>query len=234
MRLSKFAGSLIRDTRDDVLDTAKGTLLIVDSDVAARAIGSEVGFVKTFVQGRVVLSGCRRRAAPSSPWRRGSAPRTASRARFRAWTTTATRCSAPTASRSWTRCRTSRPASASSPAATPRVRGFALDRLGDESTISPTGFPNGGNGVIVLNGELRVAVTGRIQGVGFVDAGNVVARASDLDLFDLRTAAGFGVRIRSPVGPIRLDLGFKLDRRELSPGRLERRSIWHISLGQAF
>jgi len=86
----------------------------------------------------------------------------------------------------------------------------------------------------VLNSELRVAVTKRVQGVGFVDAGNVVARASDLDLFDLRTAAGFGIRIGTPVGPIRLDLGFKLDRRELSPGRLERRSIWHISLGQAF
>ena len=114
------------------------------------------------------------------------------------------------------------------------MRGFALDRLGDDSTISDTGFPTGGNGVIVLNGELRVAVIGRIQGVGFLDAGNVVARASDLSLFDLRPAAGFGVRFRSPVGPIRLDLGFKLDRRELSPGRLERRSIWHISLGQAF
>ena len=114
------------------------------------------------------------------------------------------------------------------------VRGFALDRLGDESTISDTGFPKGGNGVIVLNSELRVAVTKRVQGVGFVDAGNVVARASDIDLFDLRTAAGFGIRIGTPVGPIRLDLGFKLDRRELSPGRLERRSIWHISLGQAF
>ena len=114
------------------------------------------------------------------------------------------------------------------------VRGFALDRLGDESTISDTGFPTGGNGLIVLNGELRVAVTNRIQGVGFLDAGNVVARASDLSLFELRPAAGFGVRIRSPVGPIRLDLGFKLDRRELSPGRLERLSVWHISIGQAF
>ena len=48
------------------------------------------------------------------------------------------------------------------------------------------------------------------------------------------TAAGFGIRYKSPVGPIRIDLGFKLDRRELSPGRLERRSVLHISLGQAF
>jgi outer membrane translocation and assembly module TamA len=114
------------------------------------------------------------------------------------------------------------------------VRGFALDRLGDDSTISDTGFPTGGNGVVVLNAELRVAVTSRIQAAGFMDSGNVWARASDIDLSELRAAPGFGVRIATPVGPIRLDLGFKLDRRELSPGRLERRSIWHISLGQAF
>jgi outer membrane protein insertion porin family len=114
------------------------------------------------------------------------------------------------------------------------VRGFALDRLGDDETISPSGFPTGGNGVIILNGEMRVGVTGPVQAVGFLDAGNVVARVSELSPFNLRTAAGFGIRFRSPVGPIRFDLGFKLDRRELSPGRLERRSVWNISLGQAF
>ena len=58
------------------------------------------------------------------------------------------------------------------------VRGFSLDRLGDESTISPQGFPTGGNGVVVLNGEMRVGVVGPLQAVGFMDAGNVVARAS--------------------------------------------------------
>jgi hypothetical protein len=36
------------------------------------------------------------------------------------------------------------------------------------------------------------------------------------------------------VGPIRVDLGFKLDRRELVPGNLERRWVPHVSLGQAF
>ena len=36
------------------------------------------------------------------------------------------------------------------------MRGFSLDRLGTDATISPTGFPTGGNGLIVLNAELRV------------------------------------------------------------------------------
>ncbi len=205
----------------------------MDSDVAARAIGSEVGYLKSFVQGRVFFRlPSTRRTVVALAGRLGAAhgfPRTVPRVDEDGDPVLGpdgtpivdTVQDLPASERFFAGGDTS-------------VRGFALDRLGDESTISPTGFPNGGNGVIILNSEMRVAVTGRIQGVGFVDAGNVVARASDLDLFDLRTTAGFGVRVRSPVGPIRLDLGFKLDRRELSPGRLERRSIWHISLGQAF
>ena len=114
------------------------------------------------------------------------------------------------------------------------VRGFSLDRLGTEETISPSGFPTGGNGLVVLNAELRSAVVGSLGVVGFVDAGNVFLRAGDIRLHELRATAGFGLRYLSPIGPIRVDLGFKLDRRELSPGRLEKRSVLHISLGQAF
>ena len=233
VRLSTFAGSLLRDSRDDVLDSAKGTLVVVDADLSARAIGSEVGFVKAYVQGRkfyqlptarrtVVALAARVGAAHGFPREvplvgPGGEPLLGPDGEAIVDTVQ----DLPASERFFAGGDTT-------------VRGFALDRLGDESTISDTGFPTGGNGVIVLNAELRVAVTRRLQGVGFLDAGNVVARASDLELFELRPAAGFGVRIGTPVGPIRLDIGFKLDRRELSPGRLERRSIWHISLGQAF
>ena len=86
----------------------------------------------------------------------------------------------------------------------------------------------------MLNSELRVTCLRALQAVGFVDAGNVYRRASDLDLTDLRPAAGFGVRIRFPFAPDSLRLGFNLDRRELVPGTLERGSVLHISLGQAF
>jgi outer membrane protein insertion porin family len=233
VRLSTFAGSFLRDSRDDVLDSAKGTLLVVDSDIAARAIGSEVGYVKTYVQGRTFYKlPPARRTVVALAGRFGAAhgfPRSVPRVDENGAPVTGDDGAPivdvvqdlPASERFFAGGDTT-------------VRGFALDRLGDASTISDTGFPKGGNGVVVLNAELRVAVTKRLQGVGFVDAGNVVARASNIDLFNLRTAAGFGIRVATPVGPIRLDLGFKLDRRELSPGRLERRSIWHISLGQAF
>ena len=115
------------------------------------------------------------------------------------------------------------------------VRGFSLDRLGDESTISPQGFPTGGNGVVVLNGEMRVGVVGPLQAVGFVDAGNVVARASTLRLNELRTTAGFGVRYRSPVGPIRLDLGLQArsPRAVAGTARTPQR-VAHLAWGRRF
>ena len=52
-------------------------------------------------------------------------------------------------------------------------------------------------------------------------------------LGEIRGSAGFGVRYRSPVGPIRVDLGFKLDRREFAGAR-EPLTALHFSIGQAF
>ena len=87
--------------------------------------------------------------------------------------------------------------------------------------------------MVILNGELRVPVWREFGAAFFADGGNVFERATDFDLGELRGALGFGLRYRSPVGPIRLDVGFKLDRRELG-GRLEPRTVWHFSIGQAF
>jgi translocation and assembly module TamA len=116
------------------------------------------------------------------------------------------------------------------------VRGFALDRLGVHhvpfqpgDTIDSEGFPIGGNGLVIFNAELRAAVLGGSQVVGFFDTGNVFARAVDIDLTELRSAIGGGVRYKSPFGPIRFDLGFKVKRQ---PG--EGLTAWFVSFGQAF
>ena len=233
LRVSKFSVSAIRDTRNDVIDPDAGVFVIMDSELAARAVGSEVGFTKTFLQGfgfyrlptarRTVLAvgarvgaayGFRRLVVRQGP---DGEPILAPDG----GSIVDVVQDLPASERFFAGGDTT-------------VRGFSLDRLGTDATISPTGFPTGGNGLIVLNAELRVAVIGGIGAVGFLDAGNVFPRATDLDFGQLRTAAGVGIRYQSPVGPIRIDLGFKLDRRELAPGRLERRSVLHISLGQAF
>jgi outer membrane protein insertion porin family len=233
VRLSKFAGSFIRDTRNDVLDTSRGTFLFVDADLAARTIGSEVGFIKTYVQAftyrqlptarRVVLALAARVGAAHGfprevPRVDGTGEPVLGDDGVQVVDVVQ---DLPASERFFAGGETT-------------VRGFSLDRLGNERTISASGFPTGGNSVVVLNSELRVALLGPLQAVGFVDAGNVFPRAGDIDFTDLRPAAGIGMRYRSPVGPIRIDWGFNLNRRELVPGTLERSNVVHISLGQAF
>ena len=113
------------------------------------------------------------------------------------------------------------------------IRGFALDTVGAPDTITPRGFPTGGNAVLIMNGELRVPVWKEFGAAVFVDGGNVFRRVTQFDIGELRGSVGFGVRYRSPIGPVRVDLGFKLDRREIG-GRLEPRTALHFSFGQAF
>ncbi|MBY0503618.1 MAG: translocation/assembly module TamB domain-containing protein [Bryobacteraceae bacterium] len=106
------------------------------------------------------------------------------------------------------------------------LRGFAQNTLGEKDFL---GEPAGGNAVVLFNNELRFPMASIFDGVGFVDLGNTYRRAADFSLSDLRKAAGFGLRIRTPYFLIRLDYGFKLDRR---PG--ESRGGFFFSIGQAF
>ena len=83
--------------------------------------------------------------------------------------------------------------------------------------------------MLVVNNELRFPVSKMFDGVGFVDFGNVYPTVSDFSLANVRSAAGLGVRVRTPWFLLRLDYGFKLDRRPgESVGRL------FFSIGQAF
>jgi outer membrane protein insertion porin family len=105
--------------------------------------------------------------------------------------------------------------------------------VGAPETITPQGFPRGGNGLLILNAELRIPVWKDFGAALFSDGGNVFERVTDFDPSELRGSVGFGVRYRSPIGPIRVDLGFKMDRR-LIAGELEKRTALHFSIGQAF
>lgn len=105
------------------------------------------------------------------------------------------------------------------------IRGFATDSVGPRTIFEE---PAGGEAVLVLNQELRYMHPWGLGGVVFWDAGNVFAKANDLSL-DLRHALGAGLRWDSPVGLLRVDVGFPLERRaDEKPYRL------FFSLGQAF
>ncbi len=111
------------------------------------------------------------------------------------------------------------------------MRGFALDSVGTPATITDTGFPRGGNGLLLLNGELRTPVWKSIGAAFFVDSGNVFERVTEIDVGELRASAGFGLRYRSPLGPLRFDIGFKLGDLRVED---KRRYALHFSFGQIF
>ena len=102
----------------------------------------------------------------------------------------------------------------------PRDIGAAVVAGGPAS--QPTGFPLGGNALLFNNLELRFPLLGEnIQGVLFHDLGNVFStlgnmsfRFSQRDLTDfdyMVHAVGFGIRYRTPVGPIRVDLAYSVN-----------------------
>ncbi len=70
----------------------------------------------------------------------------------------------------------------------------------------------GGTGLALLNVDYRFPITGPFGGVAFVDLGNVWADWRDIDPNDVKVGAGVGLRYLSPLGPIRLEIGWKMDR----------------------
>ncbi|MEM7051756.1 MAG: BamA/TamA family outer membrane protein [Acidobacteriota bacterium] len=91
----------------------------------------------------------------------------------------------------------------------------------------PEGFPGddasgdliaaGGNGLLLVNLDDRFPIAGPLQGAIFFDISNVWADWRDIESSDLR--AGVGLRYLSPIGPLRIEVGWPFDK---LPGRQRR------------
>jgi outer membrane protein insertion porin family/translocation and assembly module TamA len=107
------------------------------------------------------------------------------------------------------------------------VRGYAQNELGPqvrvlERTIRDTltgqvdsiirTSASGGDQLILANVELRFPLpvfSGRVIGSVFVDAGQVANRGDAIiTLTDIKITPGFGIRVGTALGPIRLDVGY--------------------------
>ncbi|HET9703680.1 MAG TPA: translocation/assembly module TamB domain-containing protein [Vicinamibacterales bacterium] len=86
------------------------------------------------------------------------------------------------------------------------VRGYGEDSLGPRDEFS--GVPEGGDKMLVLNQEARFPVYRWAHAVAFVDAGNIWARDQAVKWGELKLGYGFGVRLDTPVGLLRGDVGF--------------------------
>ena len=139
------------------------------------------------------------------------------------------------------------------------LRSFPDFQAGPRDMVS--GFPLGGNALLANTFELRFPLLGdTLGGVLFNDAGNVYRslgavnfrfRQRNLQDFDYMVQGfGFGIRYRTPIGPVRLDLSFSpdaprffglkgteqdlLNNTAISTVQKINAFQFHFSLGQAF
>jgi outer membrane protein insertion porin family len=104
------------------------------------------------------------------------------------------------------------------------IRGFGLNQAGPRDPC--TGFPIGGLALLAFNQELHFPmklpfVGNKLGGTVFYDGGNVYRDVNHIslawkppsptDLTYFSHTVGFGVRYPTPIGPVRVDLGYQLN-----------------------
>jgi len=190
----------VLDFRDDPFNPKRGLLLSGSAELATLPLGSEVDYYKMSGQSSFYFTVLRRSTIVLSG--RGGFARSFGRTQ-----------EVPIQKRFFLGGRSS-------------VRGFKEDALGPRGV---DGTPTGGDMMVNMNAELRVPLRFGLIGAVFVDAGSVWFANDPVNGFDLRKTAGLGLRYLTPVGPIGLDYGWKLDRREG-----ESAAEWHFTIGAVF
>lgn len=203
VRISSLTPALIRDMRDDPFNPRRGTLQGIALKEAMSAIGSEADFTKVTLQS-IWFFPLNDTAVLALSGRLGMA-----------WPHRAT-VEVPLHERFYL-------------GGGSTIRGYLQDLVGP-TTPGATGVlvPTGGEAMALGNIEIRLNPAGGVGFVLFSDAGNVWQERT-FRVNDIRASYGAGIRLNTPVGPLRLDYGQKIHRRSgESPGEL------HFSLGHAF
>lgn len=122
----------------------------------------------------------------------------------------------------------------------------SVDTTGTEQGIRRSYVPVGGRALLNFNIELRQELDGLLKGFGvatFLDGGQVWRELSSVDPTNIQFGIGAGLRYESPIGPIRIDVGYKVnptsqDLRQfeggIDNGSWQDRWGLHFSIGQAF
>jgi outer membrane protein assembly factor BamA len=216
LRLSTLSATWIRDTRDKPLDASRGFYQTLDLGITPKALGSSANFARFLGQSSYYK--------PFGPtvWANritlglakafGSSDVPTSESFFSGGETT--------------------------------LRGFPINGAGPQRTVpacsnpaDPTTcvnlqVPIGGRQLFILNSELRfpLGIKERLGAAVFYDGGNVY-RAINISRFvqDYTNTIGVGLRYKTPVGPIRFDIG-----RNLNPVTGVKATQFYVTLGQAF
>lgn len=200
VNIAAFRGLFVIDFRDDPFNPRRGSFHSGSAELASTYFGSEVDYVKLIGQSSWYFPLFRRNTLAVSG-RAGL---------VRAMGDT---IEVPIQKRFFLGGRTT-------------VRGFKEESLGPKG---PDGTPSGGNYMVNGNVEIRVPLKYGVIAALFLDAGSVWLEEGPSNRFDLRETAGAGLRYITPVGPVGIDYGWKLDRREGESG-----SEWHFTIGAVF
>lgn len=130
------------------------------------------------------------------------------------------------------------------------VRGWYRQELGPKrARTDSTGFvkyiPLGGRAMFGFNIEIRQELNFLINGLGmaaFLDGGQIWETFRQLDSRPVQYGFGGGLRYQSPIGPVRVDVGYKINPTDNDLNQYQGRdfgSAWdrigiHFSIGQAF
>ena len=110
-------------------------------------------------------------------------------------------------------------------------RAFGENQLGvyDQTVNRDDQVGYGGNGLLLFNVEWRQRLVGSLGAALFFDDGNVWEDWRKVTLTQLRPGVGVGIFFMTPVGPVRLDYGVKLDKEPF-----ETLGVLNFSVGYAF
>lgn len=210
VQLGRLSMSFVRDSRDNPFDPTHGAFTTLDISFISRFLGGSENFVRFFGEHQRmyrltpladVIFASNVRLGLARPYGRSTTIPISERF-FAGGSTT--------------------------------LRGFGFEQAGprapDPNRPGQT-RPLGGNALAIVNAELRLPLLRRLRlgGAVFYDGGNVFARISDMNLRDFTHTVGFGLRIRTPLGPLRLDFGALLRRAPGVP-----RTQLHITFGNPF
>jgi outer membrane protein insertion porin family len=198
--VARITPALTLDYRDNVLDPSRGSFHTISVDLAGPYLGSEVSFVKSRLETAWYLD-----------WL--SPVVIAVGGRLGLASPLADTAALPIEDRFYA-------------GGTSSVRGYPEDKIGP---LDSAGNPTGGNALVVFNVETRFPIWRWLSGVVFVDTGAVTPDVSDLGSAAFKTGVGGGIRVKTPVGPLRLDVGYALS-------SIEGEDRWQLyfGIGQAF
>ena len=200
--ISSFPVGIIYDSRDSLLDATKGTYGRLEVETALKAVGSEVEFVRAEADLRHVVP---------LPWDNWYLAARAQAGMVYALPGTDR---VPLIRRFF-------------PGGADSVRGYPYQLLGP---LDRGGKPLGGASMALGSIEVRFPIWQALGGVVFVDTGNAWERIEDT-FGSLRYTTGFGLRYNTPVGPLRLDIGYQLNPPSGEP--FDPYQVY-LSVGQAF